>query len=204
MKTTHKQKILGALALSAVLPMAAQAGTIVLNPLDSWSPAILPGTTSAPSNLTSSTLSVSGVDVTLSATGGGLEYINFGPTSFGVGISTDTSFIADAEINPGETLTFTFSESVSLVSYDAHLWNNGGKPQYTIGGDTFIDTVSGQVANDPVTLTSQTSQTFTSITFGASTANGGFLNLTFETVPEPSSTALLGLGGLALILRRRK
>jgi len=27
---------------------------------------------------------------------------------------------------------------------------------------------------------------------------------TFETVPEPSSTALLGLGGLALIMRRRK
>ncbi len=27
---------------------------------------------------------------------------------------------------------------------------------------------------------------------------------TFSIVPEPSSTALLGLGGLALILRRRK
>jgi len=29
-------------------------------------------------------------------------------------------------------------------------------------------------------------------------------NVQFESVPEPSSTALLGLGGLALILRRRK
>ncbi len=29
-------------------------------------------------------------------------------------------------------------------------------------------------------------------------------SLTFNPVPEPSSTALLGLGGLALILRRRK
>lgn len=29
-------------------------------------------------------------------------------------------------------------------------------------------------------------------------------NLTVDTIPEPSSTALLGLGGLALILRRRK
>ena len=30
------------------------------------------------------------------------------------------------------------------------------------------------------------------------------VSLSVDTVPEPSSTALLGLGGLALILRRRK
>ena len=30
------------------------------------------------------------------------------------------------------------------------------------------------------------------------------LSITYEAVPEPSTTALLGLGGLALILRRRK
>jgi hypothetical protein len=30
------------------------------------------------------------------------------------------------------------------------------------------------------------------------------VSLSFDTVPEPSTTALLGLGGLALILRRRK
>ena len=35
---------------------------------------------------------------------------------------------------------------------------------------------------------------------GSTTWNG----LNVETIPEPSSTALLGLGGLALILRRRK
>ncbi len=37
------------------------------------------------------------------------------------------------------------------------------------------------------------------------TANGATAqSLTFNQVPEPSSTALLGLGGIALILRRRK
>jgi hypothetical protein len=40
---------------------------------------------------------------------------------------------------------------------------------------------------------------------GAQTFNGGISALSFsQAVPEPSSTALLGLGGLALILRRRK
>ncbi|MGJ8655902.1 MAG: PEP-CTERM sorting domain-containing protein [Akkermansiaceae bacterium] len=33
---------------------------------------------------------------------------------------------------------------------------------------------------------------------------GSYSDFEFNAVPEPSSTALLGLGGLALILRRRK
>ena len=51
------------------------------------------------------------------------------------------------------------------------------------------------------------SQTFTMETFDGTTSKGGQVNalLVHETVavPEPSSSALLGLGGLALILRRR-
>lgn len=40
---------------------------------------------------------------------------------------------------------------------------------------------------------------------GETTASGAYIdNVTIVTVPEPSSTALFGLGGLALILRRRK
>ncbi|BDS07209.1 hypothetical protein NT6N_22490 [Oceaniferula spumae] len=37
-----------------------------------------------------------------------------------------------------------------------------------------------------------------------STQGGGFTGFTIDAVPEPSTTALLGLGGLALIMRRRK
>jgi hypothetical protein len=32
----------------------------------------------------------------------------------------------------------------------------------------------------------------------------GFLEIRFATVPEPSSTALLGLSGIALMLRRKR
>jgi hypothetical protein len=48
----------------------------------------------------------------------------------------------------------------------------------------------------------------TSITLGGNIYKGaedlGYDNIALNAVPEPSSTALLGLGGLALILRRRK
>jgi hypothetical protein len=39
---------------------------------------------------------------------------------------------------------------------------------------------------------------------GANSTFHVFDNISVTSVPEPSSTALLGLGGLALILRRRK
>ncbi len=47
-------------------------------------------------------------------------------------------------------------------------------------------------------------QTFHSAFSGSSTTEVNAYQLRNVTVPEPSSTALLGLGGLALILRRRK
>jgi hypothetical protein len=39
---------------------------------------------------------------------------------------------------------------------------------------------------------------------GAVSYDADSVNLNITSVPEPSSTALLGLGGLALIFRRRK
>lgn len=80
----------------------------------------------------------------------------------------------------------------------------------------YINGVSqGSVTNDPTWGLSGLGSTNASITFGIddlriySFANGEGASaittaMTTVAVPEPSSTALLGLGGLALILRRRK
>lgn len=45
---------------------------------------------------------------------------------------------------------------------------------------------------------------YVTVTGESSSAGGFFDNLTIVAVPEPSSAALLGLGGLALLRRRRK
>lgn len=64
----------------------------------------------------------------------------------------------------------------------------------------FFD-ITGLVTGDTIVISAANSNTAGN-NFNAATIGG----VTFDTVvvPEPSSTALLGLGGLALILRRRK
>ncbi len=62
----------------------------------------------------------------------------------------------------------------------------------------FFD-ITGAVAGDTFDIRATT--------VSGGNLDGGFAGLTFDTavaVPEPSTTALLGLGGFALILRRRK
>lgn len=87
---------------------------------------------------------------------------------------------------------------------------------YTIGG--FVSN-AGDVWSDNGGSASVTSssditvnqEVFVGSTFTRPTSIGGGdslrwapANATFTSVPEPSSTALLGLGGLALLLRRKK
>ena len=76
----------------------------------------------------------------------------------------------------------------------------------TLGASDF--TVGNSVAGADVTGNAyvNAATTFDSIVFTAtdSKAGWGVDNISITAVPEPSSAALLGLGGLALILRRRK
>lgn len=91
--------------------------------------------------------------------------------------------------------------------------NNPGDQQW--GGDVQGGNATFTVSSDILSGLSNgahTLEVFSSITTNGTDAavtifnnNGGSnYSATFTVVPEPSSAALLGLGGLALILRRRK
>ena len=126
------------------------------------------------------------------------------------------------------SFTFTPTESyslskISLLMGDAnagggHKRNGTSNNTVTIshaGGTLFTDTVQyttpngGYVAVDyniataPV-LATGIEYTFTNSTDTANMPDYNLIQLEGVAVPEPSSAALLGLGGLALILRRRK
>jgi hypothetical protein len=126
------------------------------------------------------------------------------------GIQIGTNAVADyrlhystAPIVPGTT----GPTNNTAVDYDFSVaaWTQ-------IGGTQTMTDGSG-AANDVVALGGITARyialEFTSKLSGSTTAGAnqriGFAEVAFtRVVPEPSSTALLGLGGLALILRRRR
>ena len=65
----------------------------------------------------------------------------------------------------------------------------------------------GHAVKYEITLETTTATDDLTLRFGSPSGSGGegyFAGYTVAAVPEPSSTALLGFGGLALILRRRK
>ncbi len=93
------------------------------------------------------------------------------------GVGTPPGAVS-GQITAGGVLTTNDSSTV-IIDYDQTQVSFTGFD--AVLGSTFIDD------GGSVTLTT-----------------GSVLGANFDAVPEPSSTALLGLGGLALILRRRK
>ncbi|MFC5049898.1 PEP-CTERM sorting domain-containing protein [Rubritalea spongiae] len=90
----------------------------------------------------------------------------------------------------------------SDYSFSASLDNGGASDSVTGGSSSLQFTVDFTVTAGQ-TLTVDYFQTSDNAT-GHEHDNVSIQAITLAAVPEPSSTALLGLGGLALILRRRK
>jgi hypothetical protein len=146
-------------------------------------------------------------DITVIATGTG-----YTRTSSGVTQNLTEDFLYG-------TVSLTLSgEGISAnTDYEIKFWG------YDAGNDvdfSFISTgtttgtagpiVNGVGADNPVTFDDYTATgTFTSnaageLEIGVSGSNPTLNGFQLTAVPEPTTTALLGLGGIALILRRRK
>jgi hypothetical protein len=100
-------------------------------------------------------------------------------------------------------------DGVAISDGNTGNWNSTVVEPYTWSGvEVFSPTTV--VGTTIITLTTSsdifnTAATDTSMTLTAGNPGGtGAVSLAHFAVPEPSSTALLGLGGLALMLRRRK
>lgn len=142
--------------------------------------------------------------------------------------------VNETQLGRGIGLHLTDSTNSSKIFIGKELNGEyGAHADIDIGGDTYADTGATGSMAVVATITSDGTDTFVSVSanggvagtgtiagtqfifdgldavgYHRSTATNGVDNISIDVtvapVPEPSSTALIGLGGLALLLRRRK
>lgn len=129
------------------------------------------------------------------------QYKIYGLFSSDIGNTNATVTLLDFDVNSGNWVFGGAAADNTLSGYGSIADNNAAH------GTDFTEITSSVIGNY-WTMGGLTSSTLT--IDGQTTLNGGNVprgtlsGLIIEQVPEPSSAALLGLGGLALILRRRK
>ncbi|MEM9420381.1 MAG: PEP-CTERM sorting domain-containing protein [Planctomycetota bacterium] len=109
-----------------------------------------------------------------------------------VGLTSVGNF--DTNATPGSLTLFNGAVSTT----DAHLQFNEDTIAYFFGANNFYDAGSFEIG--PVLATGLTQN---DLNFEYTNANGATVSGDVSIVPEPGSFALLGLGGLALLRRRR-
>ena len=138
--------------------------------------------------------------------GSGNDAATFNYTVNSGTIATGNSVIWQWVVAPDPNLTGMIGGTVQGFLNDFTL---------NVNGSNF--TVSGLATNNPLTNVGGASgfnisltvidtgiDSVTNIAYGAGGGNDAAVRMTLTAVPEPSAAALLGLGGLALVLRRRK
>lgn len=179
------------IVVGAALSANAQAASIVYDLLD----------TSYTASIESGSYELDGVTMSLGSAQGALNQTSsyFGVNHAGSGDDTD-----QIDFNPGdgeaEVLYFSFNTSGTLdrlnfssVSSDLlRLTKNGAD---VVNGD-----VTTNIVNPNLSFTSSDKFELTYVS-----GNGmSFDSVTITAVPEPSSTILLGFGGLALLVHRKR
>lgn len=140
--------------------------------------------------------------------GGGQPYVNVNGITDAASGYTVVIYLASDAANSGSNVQLgdLWLQDQQADVGATILSNGGAKSSPMLLGDSYtgayIDASSGSAGNY-VVFTGLTSTNFT-LRGDRNGGRMGFAGMQIITVPEPSSAALLGLGGLALILRRRK
>jgi hypothetical protein len=112
---------------------------------------------------------------------------------------------ASGSIDPGESLTYTLSYTPTGPFTGVTI----GNVQSYGSGDMRVTSTSGydvtNTANNPGFFLDANDFTIENVDPGTATGSPGYINFRIAAaVPEPSSTALLGLGLSSLLLRRKR
>jgi len=112
--------------------------------------------------------------------------------------------------NSNDDVLMFHNESTTIALSDAQgdiTYGQDTTLSITVTANSFSYSLNGAPATTGA-ITFDTSKNYMFAAYanrGASANNGSYIsNITITAIPEPSSTALLGLGGLALMLRRKR
>ncbi|MBT7960010.1 MAG: PEP-CTERM sorting domain-containing protein [Akkermansiaceae bacterium] len=172
---------------------------------------------------TTSSLALFNTAFTLTYSGSANAILNYNPpyNNAGTGAVLATQGQGNASaLENGESITFTVSGTATAVpgfsldlnsfSYDLRL-GNGGSSFGVEDTSSFVieqlipnTSLDGTIDGTGISLAAGEAMTFRTISGNAGGAGLSGFDFDVNVVPEPSSTALLGLGGLTLILRRRR
>jgi hypothetical protein len=125
-----------------------------------------------------------------------------GLTGTATGVSTTASATRTSTID----LTTTAADSFVIATYG--MGGNGNTANATVGANAPLTKLTGQVigsnwaGHNIGTATVATAST-AAYSFNNANLDTTMVALTFAPIPEPSALALLGLGGFALLRRRR-
>jgi len=184
--------------------------TLVTTILEVFAPEYIAGPAGGPAFVESGVILNSSIDsgVVTNVAGGdalGINNLSINNNNFDlIGGGTESG-----DFNPGEGFIFSFDQDViftsieleSIVATDIFsvLIDNVNVLTAT-GDDEFLDSLGGL---EGLTIAAGSEITFQA---GGDLATSSFRIETFEVdiVPEPSSSALIGLGGLMMLARRRR
>ena len=148
-----------------------------------------------------------------SATANWVAYVLHSDTAQTIGVidkaATDNFNLSSGALDFSNTYAWTGSQDAIIIeangSTNGTLTDPGNLTADKTGGNTTSDRFvgSGTVTGTGFTTNYTLTQTGSGSNMTAK-AHSGVVGVAFAAIPEPSTTALLGLGGLALILSRRK
>ncbi|PQJ28541.1 PEP-CTERM sorting domain-containing protein, partial [Rubritalea profundi] len=127
---------------------------------------------------------------------------------FGDDDNTTIHNLTISQLSAGQTyeLIFYFSDAFpnETMTAEGAGPDTFGESKITTGGETYVEGAAAGIFSYFNNVTADGSGNIEVLASGSGRETITGFQLRAVAVPEPSTTALLGLGGLALILRRRK
>jgi len=127
--------------------------------------------------------------------------LNATATALGINGTSDTN-TSRFEAAFSQSVTFSFSQDVSISQLDFTSFENGDTFDFAGTSIANTDLTNGSTDiydfSSPLEITANTQ-----FTLQATAGDIGIEAMTLTVIPEPSSTALIALGTLALMLKRR-